>query len=47
MALVNCTDADRSSIEDYLVELEQVLQNNQSMITKLREVRPFEQNFEK
>jgi len=39
MSLVNSTDADRNTIEDYLIDLERVLDNNSSMITTLREVR--------
>lgn len=37
MTLVNGTDADRNTIEDYLTELENVLENNSLMITSLRE----------
>lgn len=36
MTLVNCTDADRNTIDDYLVDLEQILENNTSMISTLR-----------
>ena len=39
MSLVNFTDVDRESIDDYLAELEKTLDNNQSMIASLREVR--------
>lgn len=37
MSLVNFTDVDRESIDDYLAELEKTLDNNQSMIASLRE----------
>jgi len=37
MTLVNYTDADRNTIDDYLDDLEKVLESNKSMISTLRE----------
>mmetsp|Transcript_29015 Transcript_29015/g.38534 ORF Transcript_29015/g.38534 Transcript_29015/m.38534 type:complete len:168 (-) Transcript_29015:154-657(-) len=37
MSLVNCTDADRETIDDYLVELEKVQEEKLSMISTLRQ----------
>ena len=45
MTLVNYTDADRNTIDDYLDDLEKVLESNKSMISTLREVRFIRINF--
>ena len=39
MTLVNCTDADRETIEEYMVELDKAQNKNLSMLSTLREVR--------